>query len=61
MPKNREYLSNKFYALEIYLQINLFDVWGIDFMGPFKKSHGYEHILVLVDYVSNWIGTHFTG
>jgi hypothetical protein len=33
------------------LQIDLFDVWGIDFMGPFKNSHGYEHILVMVDYV----------
>jgi hypothetical protein len=30
-------------------------VWGIDFMGPFKNSHGYEHILVMVDYVSKWV------
>jgi hypothetical protein len=37
------------------LQINLFDVWGIDFMGPFKNSHGFEHILVMVDYVSKWV------
>jgi hypothetical protein len=37
------------------LQIDLFDVWGIDFMGPFKNSHGYEHILVMVDYVSKWV------
>jgi hypothetical protein len=28
---------------------------GIDFMGPFKNSHGYEHILVMVDYVSKWV------
>jgi hypothetical protein len=49
MPKNQEYLSKKFYALEI------FDVWGIDFMGPFKNSHGFEHILVMVDYVSKWV------
>jgi hypothetical protein len=27
-------------------------VWGIDFMGPLKNSHGFEHILVMVDYVS---------
>jgi transposase InsO family protein len=30
-------------------------VWGIDFMGPFKNSHGYEYILVMVDYVSKWV------
>jgi hypothetical protein len=26
-----------------------------DFMGPFKNSHGYEHILDMVDYVSKWV------
>jgi hypothetical protein len=41
--------------LRYNLQIDLFDVWGIDFMGPFKNSHGYEHILVTVDYVSKWV------
>ena len=33
------------------LQIELFDVWGIDYMGPFVKSWNYEYILVAVDYV----------
>jgi hypothetical protein len=37
------------------LQVDLFDVWGIDFMGPFVNSNGYEHILVVVDYVSKWV------
>jgi transposase InsO family protein len=41
--------------LRYNLQVDLFDVWGIDFMGPFKNSHGYEHILVTVDYVSKWV------
>jgi hypothetical protein len=41
--------------LKYSLQIDLFDVWGIDIMGPFKNSHGYEHILVMVDYVSKWV------
>jgi hypothetical protein len=41
--------------LRYNLQIDLFDVWGIDFMGRFKGSHGYEHILVMVDYVSKWV------
>ena len=37
------------------LQIEIFDVWGIDFMGPFQKSQDYEYILVAVDYVSKWV------
>ena len=37
------------------LQIDLFDVWRMDFMGPFENSHGYEYILVTVDYVSKWV------
>ncbi|GKD30182.1 reverse transcriptase domain-containing protein [Tanacetum coccineum] len=32
----------------------IFDVWGIDFMGPFPKSHKFEYILFAVDYVSKW-------
>ncbi|GJY39231.1 reverse transcriptase domain-containing protein [Tanacetum coccineum] len=32
----------------------IFDVWGIDFMGPFPKLHKFECILVAVDYVSKW-------
>jgi hypothetical protein len=41
--------------LKYNLQIDIFDVRGIDFMGPFKNSCGYEHILVMVDYVSKWV------
>jgi hypothetical protein len=37
------------------LQIDIFDVWGIDFMGLFPNSEGYEYILVVVDYVSKWV------
>ena len=37
------------------LQVELFDVWGIDFMGPFPKSKNCEYILVAVDYVSKWV------
>ncbi|GKE36762.1 reverse transcriptase domain-containing protein [Tanacetum coccineum] len=32
----------------------IFDIWGIDFVGPFLKSHKFEHILVEIDYVSKW-------
>ncbi|XP_059623060.1 uncharacterized protein LOC132266224 [Cornus florida] len=37
------------------LIVEIFDVWGIDFMGPFPSSYGYEYILVAVDYVSKWV------
>ena len=37
------------------LVVNLFDVWGIDFMGPFPSSLGYLYILEGVDYVSRWV------
>ncbi|KAL1563409.1 hypothetical protein AAHA92_05879 [Salvia divinorum] len=33
----------------------IFDVWGMDFMGPFPSSYGNLYILVAVDYVSKWI------
>ncbi|GKA88415.1 reverse transcriptase domain-containing protein [Tanacetum coccineum] len=32
----------------------IFDIWGINFMGPFPKSYKFEYILVDVDYVSKW-------
>ncbi|KAG9444739.1 hypothetical protein H6P81_016079 [Aristolochia fimbriata] len=37
------------------LVCELFDVWGIDFMGPFPSSYGFEYILVAVEYVSKWV------
>nr|GEZ43163.1 reverse transcriptase domain-containing protein [Tanacetum cinerariifolium] len=33
----------------------IFDVWGIDFMGPFPSSQGNKYILVAVDYLSKWV------
>ncbi|GJZ79571.1 reverse transcriptase domain-containing protein [Tanacetum coccineum] len=35
----------------------IFDVWGIDFMGPFPSSRGNKYILVVVDYLSKWVET----
>ncbi|XP_073031225.1 uncharacterized protein [Primulina eburnea] len=37
------------------LEVELFDVWGIDFMGPFPFSLGQSYILLAVDYVSKWV------
>nr|GEZ62056.1 reverse transcriptase domain-containing protein [Tanacetum cinerariifolium] len=33
----------------------IFDVWGIKFMGPFPSSRGNKYILVAVDYLSKWV------
>ena len=37
------------------LEVEIFDLWGIDFMEPFPPSDGKEYILVVVDYVSKWV------
>ncbi|KAL6349637.1 hypothetical protein AAG906_035798 [Vitis piasezkii] len=41
--------------LNLILIVDLFYVWGIDFMGPFPMSFGYSYILMRVDYVSKWV------
>nr|GEY73586.1 reverse transcriptase domain-containing protein [Tanacetum cinerariifolium] len=33
----------------------IFDVWGIDFMGPFPSPRGNKYILVAVDYLSKCV------
>jgi hypothetical protein len=43
--------------LTLNLQIDIFDVWGIDFMGPFPNSEVCKYILVAVNYVSKWVET----
>ncbi|XP_070015149.1 uncharacterized protein [Nicotiana sylvestris] len=41
--------------LTTILEVDIFNVWGIDFMGPFVSSCGNTYILVAVDYVSKWV------
>ena len=41
--------------LQGILVVQLFDVWGMDFMGPFLVSFGNIYILLAVDYVSKWV------
>ena len=41
--------------LKSNLQVEIFDVWGVDFMGPFLMSEQREYILVVVDYMSKWV------
>jgi len=39
--------------LSFILEVEIFDVLDIDFMGPFRSLRGNKYILVAVDYVSN--------
>uniref|UniRef100_A0A151UHL8 Retrovirus-related Pol polyprotein from transposon 17.6 n=1 Tax=Cajanus cajan TaxID=3821 RepID=A0A151UHL8_CAJCA len=41
--------------LQNILEVEIFDCWGIDFIGPLPSSFGNEYILVAVDYVSKWV------
>nr|XP_009630734.1 uncharacterized protein LOC104120633 [Nicotiana tomentosiformis] len=41
--------------LKNILDVEIFDVWGIDFMGPFPSSRGNKYILFAVDYVYKWV------
>jgi hypothetical protein len=41
--------------LHYNLQIEIFDVWGINFMGSFQKSQDCKYILVAIDYVLKWM------
>ena len=36
-------------------QCKVFDVWGIDFMGPFPNSNDNKYVLVAIEYVSKWV------
>ena len=36
-------------------EVEVFDCWGIDFMGPFPSSFSHEYILLAVEYVSRWV------
>ncbi|XP_075096336.1 uncharacterized protein LOC142174442 [Nicotiana tabacum] len=36
-------------------EVEVFDMWGIDFIGPFVSSYDNKYILVVVDYVSKWV------
>ena len=41
--------------LQNIMEVEIFDGWGIDFVGPIPTSFGNEYILVVVDYVSKWV------
>ena len=48
-------LKRNMMPLNPILEVKLFDVWGIDFIGPFPSLFGHQYILVVVDYISKWV------
>ncbi|XP_057771051.1 uncharacterized protein LOC130990836 [Salvia miltiorrhiza] len=37
------------------MPVEIFDIWGMDFMGPLPSSKENQYILLAVDYVSKWM------
>lgn len=37
------------------IEVEIFDVWGIDFMDPFMSFYGHKYSLIVGDYVSKWV------
>ena len=42
-------------TMQPILEVEIFDLCGIDFMGPFRPSDGKKYIFLAVDYVSKWV------
>lgn len=55
MSKNGQLGDKRAMPKNYNLQIVIFYVWGIDYMGPLPPSNGCEYILVAVYYVSKWV------
>ncbi|GKB60453.1 reverse transcriptase domain-containing protein [Tanacetum coccineum] len=49
ISQHDEMLQNAIQVCEI------FDIWGINFMGQFSSSRGNKYILMAVDYLSKWV------
>ena len=41
--------------LQNTIEVEVFDCWGIDFIGLLPSSFSNEYILVAMDYVSKWV------
>ncbi|XP_075076424.1 uncharacterized protein LOC142163071 [Nicotiana tabacum] len=42
-------------TLTTILVVDIFDVWGVDFMRPFMSSCGNTFILVAIGYILKWV------
>ena len=52
MPQIGNISGKDMMPLTPILIVEIFDEWGINFMEPFSVSHGFEYILVAIDYIS---------
>nr|XP_009591752.1 uncharacterized protein LOC104088728 [Nicotiana tomentosiformis] len=52
VPKNA---NNHEMPLQNILAVEIFEVWGFDFMAPFPYSTGHRYILLVVNYMSKWV------
>ena len=41
--------------LQPILEVELFYIWGMDFMGNFPSSFSNLYILLVIDYISKWV------
>nr|GFC43477.1 reverse transcriptase domain-containing protein [Tanacetum cinerariifolium] len=56
LPRSQGKISQRDEMPQNSIQIcEIFNVWGIDFMGPFPSSQGNKYILVAIDYLSKWV------
>nr|GFB28756.1 reverse transcriptase domain-containing protein [Tanacetum cinerariifolium] len=54
--QRQEKISQKDEMQQNFIQIcEIFDVWGIDFMGPFPSFKENKYILAVADYLSKWV------
>lgn len=54
LSEDGKYLNRNEMPLTNVLEIEPFDVWGIDFMGP-ASSYNNKFIPLAVDYVTKWV------
>jgi len=55
LSKDRGISKRHEMPLNIILEVESFDYWRIDFVGPLPSSISNEYILVVVDYVTKWV------
>ncbi|CAN6583803.1 unnamed protein product [Malus baccata var. baccata] len=56
LPISETFLDEQLLSIKVPIfVVEIFYVWGIDFMGPFPSSFGFNYILLAVDYVSKWV------
>jgi len=41
--------------LQNIIELEVFNCWGVDFVGPLPSSYGNVYILAAVDNVSKWV------